>query len=70
VIRASLRILRLLGFALGAFFDTHVLEFAGLEDFTALEAFYELGVFLATHDLHTRVLARLLVSVLRMRQRL
>jgi hypothetical protein len=70
VIRAELRALRFLGFALGTFFDAHVLEFAGFEDFAALKAFHELGVFLAAHDLHARVLARLLPGVLRMRERL
>ena len=39
------------------FFDGHVFEFAGFEDFTALQAFDEFFVFLAGHDLHTRVLA-------------
>jgi hypothetical protein len=70
VTRAKLLASRLLGFAFGVFFDAHVLEFAGLEDFAALEALHELGVFFAAHDLHARVLARLLVSVLRMRERL
>src|ERR1700722_2680628 len=51
--------LRFLGFALGTFLDAHVLEFAGFEDFAALEAFYELGVLVAAHDLHAWVFARL-----------
>jgi hypothetical protein len=62
--------LRFRGFAFGALLDTHVLEFAGLEDLTAFEALDELSVFLAAHDLHARVLAWSLVCVLRMRERL
>jgi hypothetical protein len=64
---------RFLGFAFGTFgtfLDAHVLKLAGLEDLAALEAFHELRVFLAAHDLHARVLARLLACVLRMRERL
>jgi hypothetical protein len=64
---------RFLGFAfgaLGAFFDAHVLEFAGLEDFATFEALQEFRIFFAAHDLHARVLARLLACVLRMRERL
>jgi hypothetical protein len=62
--------LRFRGFSFGALLDAHVLEFAGLEDLAALEAFDEFSVFLAAHDLHAWMLARLLVCVLRMRQRL
>jgi hypothetical protein len=68
--RGGFPFLRFLGFAFGAFFDAHVLEFARLEDFAALEALDELGVFIAAHDLHARVLARLLSCVLRMGERL
>jgi hypothetical protein len=38
------------------FLDVHVPEFAGLEDFTAFEAFNEFGIFIAGYDLYTRVL--------------
>lgn len=38
-------------------FDIHVFEFAGLEDFSALHAFDELGVFFAGDDFHARVFA-------------
>ncbi len=62
--------LRFLSFAFGAFLDAHILEFAGLENLTALKTFDELRVFIAAHDLHARVLARLLAGVLRMRERL
>src|ERR1700678_243574 len=44
--------------ACGSFFDRHVLEFAVVEDFAAFQAFYELSVFVAAHNLHTRMLAR------------
>jgi hypothetical protein len=37
-------------------FDNHVLELTGFEDVDTLEAFDEFGVFLAGHNLHTRVL--------------
>jgi len=53
--------LRFLGFAVDALFDTHVPQFAGFEDFAALKAFHELGIFVAADDLHTRVLARLVI---------
>jgi hypothetical protein len=64
---------RFLGFTVGtlsAFLDAHVLKLAGLEDFAALEAFHELRVFFTAHDLHPRMLARLLACVLRMGERL
>jgi len=35
----------------------HVLEFTGLEDFAAFEAFHEFSVFFPGHDLHARMLA-------------
>jgi hypothetical protein len=38
-------------------FDGHVFEFAGFENLAAFQAFNEFGVFFASHDLHTRVLA-------------
>jgi hypothetical protein len=44
--------------ALGSFLDTHVLEFAVVEDFAAFQAFYEFSVFVAAHNLHTWMLAR------------
>ena len=37
-------------------FDHHVLELAGLEDISALQAFDEFCVFFAGDNLHTRVL--------------
>jgi hypothetical protein len=53
---------------LNALFDVHVFELAGLEDLAAVFALYELGVFVAAHDLHTRMLTRLRFSgVLRRR---
>jgi len=57
-------------FALGALFDAHILELARLEDFTAFEALYKLGLFVAADDLHAWMLARLFASVLRLRERL
>jgi hypothetical protein len=44
--------------ALGSFLDAHVLEFAVVEDFAAFQAFYELSVFVAAHNLHAWMLAR------------
>ena len=41
---------------LGAFFDRHVLEFAGLEHLAALETLDVFGVLVTADDLHTRVL--------------
>ncbi|HKD91219.1 MAG TPA: hypothetical protein VKB56_04925, partial [Terriglobales bacterium] len=38
-------------------FNCHVFEFAGLEDFATLLAFHEFGVFVARHNLHTRMFA-------------
>jgi len=64
------RILGFLGFAFGALFDTHVLQFARLEDLAALQALHELSVLFATHDLHARMLAGWLAGVGRMRERL
>jgi hypothetical protein len=40
----------------GIVFDRHVFEFTGLEDFAALFALDEFGVFFTGHDLHARVL--------------
>jgi len=48
--------------ALSALFDAHVLKFAGLENVAAFQAFDELGVIFAAHNLHARVLAGLLVG--------
>jgi hypothetical protein len=45
---------------LGALFDIHVFEFAGLEDLAAFFAFDELRFFIPADDLHAGVLARLL----------
>jgi hypothetical protein len=58
------------GLVLDAFFDTHVLQFAGLEDLAALETFHKFGVFIATDDLHTRMLARFTFCVGWLRERL
>jgi hypothetical protein len=38
------------------FFDGHVLEFTGVKNFAAFQAFHELRVFVAGYDLNTRVL--------------
>ncbi len=59
-----------LSFAFGAFLDAHVLEFTRFEDFAALQAFHEFGIFLAADDLHAGMFARRLVCVLRARERL
>ena len=40
-----------------ALFNLHVSEFAGFEDFAALEAFDKFDVFFASHNLYPRVLA-------------
>ncbi|HWO31608.1 MAG TPA: hypothetical protein VNO32_22670 [Candidatus Acidoferrum sp.] len=61
---------RFLGFTLDALFDTHVLQFAGLEDFAALEAFHKLGVLVAGDDLHARVFAGRFFRVFRLGERL
>ena len=45
-------------------FDHHVLKFAGFEDVAALQALDEFGIFLAGHNLHTRVLALIYASLL------
>jgi hypothetical protein len=37
-------------------FDSHIFELAGFEDLATFQAFHELGVFLAGHNLHPRVL--------------
>ena len=39
------------------FFDPHVLEFTGLEDLPAFQAFNKFGIFVAGDDLNARVLA-------------
>jgi hypothetical protein len=44
-----------------AFFDIHVLEFTGLEDFTAFFAFHELRVLIAAYDLNAQMLTGLLL---------
>jgi len=56
VIRADAASLRFLIFV-EVFFDAHVLEFACFENFAALKAFDELGIFVAADDLHARMLA-------------
>ena len=38
-------------------FDGHVFEFAGFEYLAAFQAFNKFGVFVASHDLHARMLA-------------
>jgi len=40
-----------------AFFYNHVLELAGIEDFSAFQAFDEFRVFFASYDAHARMLA-------------
>ena len=56
---------------LRALFDAHVLKLAGLEDLAALLTFDEFGVFIAAHDLHTGMFARLrFLSAGRRRRRL
>jgi hypothetical protein len=42
-----------------ALFDLHVFELARFEDFAAFQAFDKLGIFLASYDADTGVLARL-----------
>jgi hypothetical protein len=54
----------------GLFFDVHILEFAGFEDFAAVLAFNEFGVLIAADNLHAKVLAGLLGDVLSRRGRL
>jgi hypothetical protein len=51
------------------FFDVHILEFAGLENFAAILAFHEFGILIAADNLHAKVLAGL-GNVLRRRGRL
>src|SRR3954451_2952880 len=51
------------------FFDVHVLELAGLEDFSALQTLDVLSFFIARDDLHARVLARFIHWFLRGRAR-
>lgn len=63
-------VLGFLSFAFGAFFDAHVLQFAGLENFAALEALHEFSVLIAAYDLHARVFAGLLIRILRLEERL
>ena len=65
----SARLLRFLGFAFDVLLDAHVPEFAGLENFAALQAFHKLSIFVAAHNLHARMLAGL-VRVFRLGERL
>jgi hypothetical protein len=52
--------IRRLNFALrGSFFDVYVLKFAGLKDFSALQAFHKFRVFVTADNLHAGVLAGL-----------
>ena len=44
---------------LGLLFDGHILEFAGFEDFRAVETFDEFTIFVAGHDADARMLASL-----------
>jgi hypothetical protein len=46
--------------AADALFGVHVLEFAGFEDFSAVLAFHEFGIFIAADDLHAQMLTGLL----------
>ena len=55
--------LRFLPIAFDVLFDAHVLEFAGLEDLAALQAFHKLSVFFAAHNLHARMFTRSVVGV-------
>jgi hypothetical protein len=48
--------------ALGLIFHSHIVEFAGFKDFAAFQALDELGLFVAAHQLHARMLARSLVG--------
>jgi hypothetical protein len=48
-----------LSFLFDVFFNTHVFQFARLEDFTAFEALDKFGIFVAANNLHARMLARL-----------
>jgi hypothetical protein len=62
--------LRFLSVAFDALFDAHVFEFAGLEDFAALQAFHKFGIFFAAHNLHARMFARSMIGVWRLGERL
>jgi hypothetical protein len=62
--------LGLLRFAFDALFNAHVFEFAGLEDFAALQALQEFGIFFTAYDLHARMFAGALAGVWRLRGRL
>jgi hypothetical protein len=62
--------LRLLSLAFGVFLDAHVFKFAGFENLAALETLHKLGIFVTADDLHARMLARFLICVLGMRERL
>jgi hypothetical protein len=55
----AIRLERGLGYflILGIFFDGHVFELAGLEDFTTFETLYEFRILVTGDDLHARVLA-------------
>jgi hypothetical protein len=56
----------IVGSGIGArrpFFDCHVLELAGFEDFAAFLAFHEFGVFITRNNLHARMLALILHAV-------
>ena len=57
------------GVVLRAFFNAHIFEFAGLEDFAALKAFHEFGIFVPAHNLHPWMFAGLLAGVRRARKR-
>src|SRR5215472_13601490 len=52
---------------LNPIFNVHVLELAGFEDLPAFLAFHKFRFLVAAHDLHTRVLARLLGVYVRRR---
>jgi hypothetical protein len=46
-------------------FDVHVFELAGFEDLAAILALDELSIFIAAHNLHAKMLARLRRGALR-----
>jgi hypothetical protein len=54
---------------LNAILNIHVLELARLEDLAAFLAFHKFRLFVAAHDLHTWVSARLFSAYIRRRDR-
>jgi hypothetical protein len=51
--------------AWNAVFDSHVLEFAGFKNFPTFQALDKFSVFFAGYDLHTRMLTRIPLALLR-----